>query len=109
MVPYVSLCDVYIYGTHSENFVGGHITNPQEPDRYQVFLHFGTFTRSLLSVWEMTIGNPAPITWLLVNSVSEWFIIFFLIHLGVVGFAVITVGASSFMKPSRFHKMTLTH
>lgn len=74
-----------------------HLQDTSKPDRFQVFLYFGTFARSMMSVWYMTLGNPAPIVWLLVDNVSEWFILVFLVHHAVLGFAIITVVRAIFL------------
>ena len=74
-----------------------HVADQNQPDRLQVFLYFGTFSRSMMSMWEVTLGNPAPIVWLLVNSVSEWYILFFLCYHAFVGFAIVNVVRGIFL------------
>lgn len=51
-----------------------------------------------MSMWTITLGNPAPIAELLINTVSEWFVLIFLIHHAVLGFATITVVRAIFLQ-----------
>jgi len=60
-------------------------------EQKEVYEYFGTFSRSLLSLFEMTLANWPPICRLLVNNVSEWWMIFCLLHKLTMGFAVIGV------------------
>jgi len=60
-------------------------------DRKQVFVYFGTFSRSLLSCFEMTVGNWVPIARLLVEKVSEWFMVVSLAHKMMIGYAMIGI------------------
>jgi hypothetical protein len=60
-------------------------------ERQEVFLYFGSFVRSLLTSFEMTMGNwPTPAR-VLFENVSEWFMMLFLLHKLVVGFAFVGV------------------
>eukprot|EP00929_Paragymnodinium_shiwhaense_P072061 TRINITY_DN36584_c0_g1_i1.p1 TRINITY_DN36584_c0_g1~~TRINITY_DN36584_c0_g1_i1.p1 ORF type:complete len:675 (+),score=135.94 TRINITY_DN36584_c0_g1_i1:142-2166(+) len=59
--------------------------------RQEVFDYFGTFTRSILSMFELTLGNWIPITRCLQNNVSEWYVLVILIYQGTVVFAVLKV------------------
>merc|ERR1740133_409129 len=54
--------------------------------REVVFEYFGTFTRSFLSLFEVSLGNWAPIARLLHENVSEYFLPFILLYLSVVVF-----------------------
>merc|ERR1719498_1449333 len=57
----------------------------------KLFEYFGSFTRCLLSMFELTLANWPPVTRLLSEEVSEWFMILCLIHKITIGFAVIGV------------------
>jgi hypothetical protein len=60
-------------------------------DETAVFEYFGSFARSLLTTFEMAMGNwPVPAR-VLFERVSEWFILIFLAHKLTVGFAVLGV------------------
>ncbi|CAE7505743.1 Scn8a [Symbiodinium natans] len=56
-----------------------------------VYTYFGTFSRSLLTMFEITLANWPPVCRVLTENVTEWFMIFFLIHKVTMGFAVIGV------------------
>ncbi|CAK0834154.1 unnamed protein product, partial [Prorocentrum cordatum] len=67
-------------------------------ERQEVFVYFGSFTRSLLTTFEMTMGNwPTPAR-VLFENVSEWYMWMFLLHKFVVGFAVIGVINAMFVQ-----------
>jgi len=57
----------------------------------EVFEYFGTFSRSVLSTFEMTLANWPPVCRLLLENVSEWFMIICIFHKLTVGFAVIGI------------------
>ncbi|OLP92891.1 Sodium channel protein type 11 subunit alpha [Symbiodinium microadriaticum] len=57
----------------------------------RVYEYFGTFTRSLLSLFELTLANWPPVCRLLVEEVSEWWLLMCLLHKLTMGFAVIGV------------------
>eukprot|EP00438_Fugacium_kawagutii_P007475 Skav230100 [mRNA] locus=scaffold283:90303:92893:- [translate_table: standard] len=59
--------------------------------RKEIFLYYGTFTRSLLTMFEVLFANWSPPCRLLVDNVSEWFTVFFLFYRCVIGFAVLNV------------------
>jgi len=60
-------------------------------ERRILFGYFGTFARALLTTFEMAMANwPVPAR-LLVENVSEWFIVLCLFHKLFMGFAVIGV------------------
>jgi hypothetical protein len=67
-------------------------------ERKEVFEYFGTFCRAILSMFEMTLGNWPPVCRLLVEHVSEWFMILFITHKLTIGFAVIGVINGVFMQ-----------
>lgn len=60
-------------------------------ERREVFEYFGTFTRSMLSMFEITLGNWPPVCRLLSEKVSEWFMLLCILHKLVIGFAVVGV------------------
>jgi len=67
-------------------------------DKQAIYEYFGTFSRSLLSIFELTLANWPPITRLLTEEVSEWFMLFCVIHKLTVGFAVVGVINGVFMQ-----------
>jgi len=70
--------------------------NPLE-DRVEVYRYFGTFSKSMLSMFELTLGNWVPISRILSERVSEWYTIFTLAFQVVLGFAVIKVITGVFL------------
>lgn len=67
-------------------------------ERLEVYEYFGTFTRSFLSLIEMTLANWPPICRLLVENVSEVMWVFCVCHKLVMGFAVVGVINGVFMQ-----------
>jgi hypothetical protein len=59
--------------------------------QHRIFEYFGTFSRSLLSMFEITLANWPPVARLLVEDVSEWFMLGVLLHKLTIGFAVLGV------------------
>jgi hypothetical protein len=75
-------------------------------ERREVFLYFGSFVRSLLTTFEMTMANwPIPAR-VLFENVSEWFIWLFVAHKLVVGFAFIGVINGMFVQETLQIAMT---
>lgn len=66
--------------------------------RQEVFKYYGTFTRTFLSMFEIMFANWGPPCRVLVENVSEWFSIFFLIYRCVLGFAVLNVVNAVFVQ-----------
>lgn len=65
---------------------------PEELEiRHQLYEYFGTFTRCVLSMYEITLGNWPPVARLLTEHVTEWFTVVCVVHKMLVGFAVIGV------------------
>merc|ERR1711987_41602 len=56
-----------------------------------LFLYFGTFTRCLLSMFEITLGNWPPVARLLSENVTEWFTLVNVLHKLTIGFALVGV------------------
>jgi len=66
--------------------------------KHAIYEYFGTFSRSLMSVFELTLANWTPVTRLLSEEVSEWFMFFCVLHKLTIGFAVIGVINGVFMQ-----------
>jgi len=60
-------------------------------ERREVYRYFGSFTTSLFSMFELTLGNWPPLSRVLYENVSHWFIFFTIIHKITIGFAIISV------------------
>eukprot|EP00927_Polykrikos_kofoidii_P006860 TRINITY_DN12787_c1_g3_i1.p1 TRINITY_DN12787_c1_g3~~TRINITY_DN12787_c1_g3_i1.p1 ORF type:complete len:632 (+),score=97.76 TRINITY_DN12787_c1_g3_i1:86-1981(+) len=66
--------------------------------RINVFLQWGTFSRSMVTMFEVTLGNWGPPCRILQEEVSEWWVIFFIVYKCVIGFAVVQVITGVFMQ-----------
>merc|ERR550537_2000647 len=66
-------------------------TSIEMEEYMKVYEYFGTFTRCLLSMFEITIANWPPVTRLLSEEVSEWFMPLCLVHKFILGVAVVGV------------------
>eukprot|EP00811_Abedinium_folium_P012401 NODE_2149_length_2282_cov_10.167053.p1 GENE.NODE_2149_length_2282_cov_10.167053~~NODE_2149_length_2282_cov_10.167053.p1 ORF type:complete len:628 (-),score=176.45 NODE_2149_length_2282_cov_10.167053:399-2153(-) len=66
-------------------------------DRQSVFGYFGTFSRTMVSMFELSLGNWVPICRLLIGAVDERYGLVVLLYKMVVGFAVIKVITGVFL------------
>lgn len=64
----------------------------------EVFQYYGTFSRSILTMFELTLGNWMPPTRALVENISEFYMIFFLLHKFIIGFSVVSVITGVFIQ-----------
>lgn len=88
-----------IMGLFFHNMLTDRLTDENTPleARREIFNYFGTFSRSMISMFELTLANWPKICWVLVNEVSEWYGIVVLIYKVVVGFAVVIVVTGVFL------------
>lgn len=66
--------------------------------RQAVFRYFGTFTATLLTMFEVLMANWAPPCRVLVDCVSEWYSFGFIVYRCLVGFAVLNVVSAVFLQ-----------
>jgi hypothetical protein len=66
--------------------------------RVKVFEYFGTFSRTVLTMFELSLANWPPVCRLLTEHISEWFMLFFIAYKLTMGFAVINVVNGVFMQ-----------
>jgi Ca2+-binding EF-hand superfamily protein len=66
--------------------------------QHKLYEYFGTWTRAMLSTFEMSLANWTPICRLLSEEVSQWFALFILMHKLTIGFAVVGVINGVLMK-----------
>jgi len=66
--------------------------------RTQVFEAWGSFTRSVETMFEVTLANWGPHCRLLMNSVNEWWALFFLMYKFTIGFSVVQVIIAVFIQ-----------
>jgi len=73
--------------------VAGYIqdSNNDFDTRVEIFRYYGTFTRSILTMFEVTMANWAPPCRLLVNNISERYSLFFILYRCFIGFACLNV------------------
>jgi len=80
--------------------VESYILNQENPAeaREEVFKFYGTFARTMLTMFEITLGNYMPPCRALVENVSEWYLIFSLTHKLIIGFSVVAVITGVFIQ-----------
>lgn len=66
--------------------------------RMKMFEYFGTFTRSMISMTELALGNYIPILRFLKEHVYEWTSVVILAYRLCIGFAVMSVIRGIFMR-----------
>jgi len=59
--------------------------------RLEIFRFYGTFTRSMLTMFEVTLANWSPPCRILVDNVSEWYSALFIVYRCLIGFACLNV------------------
>merc|ERR1712007_302816 len=59
--------------------------------RRQIFKNFGTYSRTMITMMELTMGNFMPVCTLLIEHVDEMYGHLVLVYKMAVGFAVISV------------------
>merc|ERR1719324_2159345 len=57
-----------------------------EAERQKIYEYFGTFTRSMLSMFEITLANWPPVCRCIQENVSQWYTLVFVLHKLIVGF-----------------------
>merc|ERR1712113_595884 len=72
-----------------------------------VYSSWGTYSRALETMFEITLANWGPHCRLLMNNVDEYWLLFFVLYKCIVGFAVVNVIVSVFMQ--RTFKVTARH
>jgi len=70
--------------------------NPED-ERLEIYHRFGTTSRSIMTMFEITLANWVPTCRLLIENVSEWFGVVILIYRLIVGFAVVKVITGVFL------------
>jgi len=75
------------------------VEDPEQPlePRMAVFGFFGTFSRSTLTMWELTLGNYAGVCRVLVDDVNELYGFFIVLYKLIVGFAMVRVISGVFL------------
>jgi len=81
-----------------QSLVEEYIRDDRNVGRAEVFKYYGSFARSFLTMFELTLGNWMPPCRALVEHVNEWYMIFFLTHKFVIGFSVTSVITAVFIQ-----------
>jgi len=66
-------------------------------DREKVYQYFGSITRAMLTLFEMTLSSWVPVCRLLMEKVDMWWALFFVLYKLFMGFAVVKVVSAVFM------------
>jgi len=66
--------------------------------KVQAFKYFGSYARSMLSMFELALANWTPISRFLTENVHEWWMIFLVLYKLTIGFAMIGILNSVFMQ-----------
>jgi len=91
---------IIVFGAVLLNFmVEDYIRDESNPalGRKEVFVRFGSFSRAMVTMFEMTLGNWLPPLRVLQENVDEWYSLPCLVYLCVVNFAVVSVIRAVFM------------
>ncbi|CAE7362849.1 unnamed protein product [Symbiodinium sp. CCMP2592] len=96
LLTFVQCVAGLVLATLCRDFIEEERNDPEV--RGEVFRYYGTFTRTILSMFEIMFANWGPPCRVLVENVSEWFSIFFLSYRCVLGFAVLNVVNAVFVQ-----------
>merc|ERR1719401_2598369 len=66
-------------------------TGEDPAERRKVFNYYGTFTRSMITMFEIHLANFAPACRVLVDYCGEGYAYFFLAYRCIAGFAILNV------------------
>jgi len=88
-----------IVGLSLNNMLSPEIENPERSlsDRTELFKYFGTFSRSMTTMMELTLGNFVPVCRLLMENVSQGYGYSILIYKLIVGFGMLRVMSGVFL------------
>ncbi|CAE7746412.1 Scn11a [Symbiodinium pilosum] len=80
--------------------VSDFMTDPDidEERKFQVFRYYGTFSKTLLTMFEVLFANWAPACRVLMDNVAEWYSSVFIVYRCFIGFAVLNVVTAVFVQ-----------
>jgi len=83
-----------------QQLLEGYILDEDNPEakRKEVYRFYGSFARSMLTMFEITLGNWMVPCRALVENVSEWYMLFSLAHKLAIGFSVVSVITAVFIQ-----------
>ncbi|CAJ1420432.1 unnamed protein product [Effrenium voratum] len=96
LLTFVQCIAGMILGTLCTEFI--HDETKDDKLREMVWRYYGTFTRTILTLFEIMFANWGPPCRVLVDHVSEVFSVFFLLYRCVLGFAVLNVVNAVFVQ-----------
>lgn len=67
-------------------------------DKMEVYRYYGTFSRSLLTMFEITLANFIPVTRSMISNVSQVYFVFAMLHKFFIGLAVVLVITGVFIQ-----------
>ena len=67
-------------------------------ERQELFAYFGTFSRSMLSMFEITLGNWPVVARILQDNVAEAYMLWSIAHKITIGFALVGILNAVFMQ-----------
>lgn len=91
----IQVCMAIILGQLLNGFISDDFED--EESRIEVFMYFGTFGKSMLTMFEITLANWVPSCRLLSNKVSEWYGLVFIFYRCMFCFAVLRVITAVFI------------
>merc|ERR1712232_674460 len=62
--------------------------NNDEDDRFAVYKYFGSFSRSMLTMFEFMFANWPVASRVITETVDEWYVLFVLVYQIAIAFAV---------------------
>jgi len=80
-----------LHSTYFKDMQSSSMSADELATHQKMFEYFGTTSRCLLSMFELALANWPPVTRLLAEEFSEWFMLVCVAHKLVIGFAVIGV------------------
>lgn len=66
-------------------------------EKLEVYQFFGTFTRSFLTMLELSLGQWAPVCRMLREQVNEWYVLAVMVYVLLVSFAAVKVISAVFI------------
>eukprot|EP00440_Ansanella_granifera_P025226 gb/GFBE01027400.1/.p1 GENE.gb/GFBE01027400.1/~~gb/GFBE01027400.1/.p1 ORF type:complete len:595 (+),score=126.85 gb/GFBE01027400.1/:1-1785(+) len=82
------------------NLTKWYIEDESKPSemRQEVFKFYGTFSRTFLTMFEILFANWSPACRVLVENISEYYGLVFLVYRCIIGFAVLNVVSAVFVQ-----------
>merc|ERR1711971_558008 len=81
----------FLQSTYFEDAALENMSSSDLHTHKELYKYFGTFSRCMFSMFELTLANWPPVARLLTEHVSEWFSVICVLHKLTIGFAVVGV------------------